>query len=109
VLKTTETADRKWKKAVNSLAALGLRVVPALIEATGDNHPEVRRGASQALHKIGPAIVPFLIKELKHDNSSVRETAARGLPFGATVPSEGFSPRGFCSGRQGSRRLTKGR
>lgn len=79
VLKTTETADRQWKKAVNSLAEMGLRVVPALIEATGDDHPEVRRGASQALHKIGPAVVPFLIKALKHDNSSVRETAARSL------------------------------
>jgi len=37
---------------------MGLRVAPALIDATGDDHPEVRRGASQALSKIGPAIIP---------------------------------------------------
>jgi HEAT repeat protein len=85
VLKTTETADRQWKKAVKSLAAMGLRVVPALIEATGNDHAEVRRGTSQALHKIGPAIIPFLIKALRNDNASVREAAARGL--------YGFAPK----------------
>lgn len=36
VLKTTETADRWWKKAVKALASMGLQAVPALIEATGD-------------------------------------------------------------------------
>lgn len=79
VLKTTETADRQWKKAVNALASMGLWAVPALIEASGNDNYDVRRGASQALHKIGPAIIPFLIKALKHENSFVREAAARGL------------------------------
>jgi HEAT repeat protein len=84
-LKTTETADRRWKRAVRTLTAMGLPVVPALIEGTGDDHPEVRRGASTALHKIGPAIIPFLIKALRHDNWMVREGAARGL--------YGFAPK----------------
>jgi HEAT repeat protein len=84
-LKTTETADRRWKRAVRALTAMGLPVVPALIEATGDDHPEVRRGASTALRKIGPAIIPFLIKALRHDNWLVRQTAARGL--------YGFAPK----------------
>lgn len=79
VLKTTETADRQWKKAVNALASMGLRIVPALIEATGNDHPRVGSGASKALHKIGPATIPFLMKALKHENSQVREAAARGL------------------------------
>ena len=84
VLKTTETADRRWKKAVRALASMGLQAVPALIEATGDDHPEVRRGASQALQNIGPTIVPFLIKALRHEKPKVREASARG--------SYGFSP-----------------
>lgn len=79
LLKTTETADRQWKKAVSALTSLGLKAVPALVEATGDDHPEVRRGASKALHEIGPATVPFLIKGLRHENAAVREAAARGL------------------------------
>jgi hypothetical protein len=58
---------------------MGLRAAPALIEATGDDHPAVRRGAGKALHQIGMAIVPFLMKTLKHENSSVRESAVRGL------------------------------
>jgi hypothetical protein len=61
VLRTTETADRRWKRAVRALTAMGLPVVPALIGAMGDDHPEVRRGAGAALHKIGPATIPFLI------------------------------------------------
>jgi HEAT repeat protein len=84
-LKTTETADRRWKRAVRALTAMGLPVVPALIEAMGDDHPEVSRGAGKALHKIGPAIIPFLIKALRHDNWLVREGAARGL--------YGFAPK----------------
>jgi HEAT repeat protein len=84
-LKTTEKADRRWKRAVSALAAMGLPVVPALIGATGDDHPEVRRGAGTALHKIGPAIIPFLMKALRHDNSLVREGAARLL--------YGFAPK----------------
>lgn len=83
VLKSTQTADRRWKKAVTALTSMGLRVTPALIHATGDEHPEVRRGAAQALHKIGPGIIPFLMKALKHENSVVREAAARGL-YGLT-------------------------
>src|SRR4051812_46489558 len=79
ILKTTETADRQWKKAVNALASMGLLAVPALIEATGNDHPEVRRGAGKALHQIGPATIPFLIKALRHDNPTVRESAARSL------------------------------
>jgi len=79
VLKTTQTADRRWKKAVTALTSMGLRITPALIHATGDEHPEVRRGAAQALHKIGAGIIPFLMKALKHENSAVREAAARGL------------------------------
>jgi HEAT repeat protein len=75
-LKTTETADRRWKQTVRALTAMGLPVVPALIEATGDDHPEVRRGAGAALHKIGPAIIPFLMKALRHDNWLVRKEAA---------------------------------
>src|ERR1051325_3545377 len=85
ILKATETADRQWKQAVNALAAMGLRAVPALIDATGDDNPEVRRGASTALHKIGPATIPFLIKALRHDTPTVRESAARGL--------YGFAPK----------------
>src|SRR5262245_50266497 len=74
-LRTTETADRRWKRAVRALTAMGLSVVPALIEATGDDHPEVRRGVGAALRKIGPAIIPFLIKALRHDNWLVRRCA----------------------------------
>src|SRR4051812_34525428 len=74
-LKTAETADRQWNNAVIALASMGLRVVPALIEATGSDHPEVRRGASQALNKIGPATVPFLIRALEHENHAVRQAA----------------------------------
>jgi len=79
ILKTTETADRQWKKAVSALAAMGLRAVPAFIDATGSDHPEVRRGAGKALHNRGPAAIPFLMKALRHDNPTVRESAARGL------------------------------
>jgi HEAT repeat protein len=64
---------------------MGLPVVPALIGAMGDDHPEVRRGAGKALHQIGPATIPFLIKALRHDNRRVREAAARGL--------YGFAPK----------------
>jgi HEAT repeat protein len=85
VLKTTETADRQWKKAVNALAAMGLRAVPALIKATAHDNIEVSRGASKARHQIGPATLLFLMKALKHENSLVRETAARGL--------YGFAPK----------------
>jgi len=84
-LKTTETADRRWKRAVSALTAMGLPVIPALIEALGDDHPEVSRGAGKALQKIGPAIIPFLIKALRHDNSLVRESSARFL--------YGFAPK----------------
>lgn len=56
ILTTTQTADRQWKEAVKSLTEMGLRAVPVLIEATGDDNPEVRRGASQALHEIGLAM-----------------------------------------------------
>ena|ERR1022692_1807473 len=77
-------ADRQWKKAVDALASMGWLAVPALIDATRNDHPEVRRGASTALHKVGPATIPFSIKPLSHDNSLVREAAARGL--------YGFSP-----------------
>jgi hypothetical protein len=79
VFKTTETGDARWKEAVDALTSMGLLAVPALIEATGHDHPEVRRGASTARHRIGPAIIPFLMKALKHDNPLVRESAARGL------------------------------
>jgi HEAT repeat protein len=79
VLRTTETADRRWKRAVRALTALGLPVVPALIGAMGDDHPEVSRGADKALQQIGPTSIPFLIKALRHDNRRVREAAARGL------------------------------
>lgn len=79
VLKSTETADARWKEAVAALTAMGLRTVPALIDATGNEHPEVRRGAAKALHQTGPAIIPFLMKALRHENSLVREAAARGL------------------------------
>lgn len=75
-LKKTKTADRQWKQAVGALSAMGLRVVPALIEATGDEHPAVRHGAGKALQSVGPTIVPFMVKALKHDNSLVRVTAA---------------------------------
>jgi HEAT repeat protein len=78
-LKSTATADRRWKQAVKALSSMGLWVAPALIDATGDDHPEVRRGAAQALQKIGAPIIPFWIKALKHEKSSVREAAARGL------------------------------
>lgn len=78
-LRTAETADRRWKRAVNALTRMGLRIAPALLDALGDDHPEVRRGAGHALHKMGPAVVPFLINGLKHDNAHVREKAARGL------------------------------
>jgi HEAT repeat protein len=78
-LRATETAGRRWGRAVSALAAMGLPAVPALIEATGDDHPGVRRGAIAALHQIGPATVPFLVKALRHDKWSVREAAARGL------------------------------
>ena len=64
---------------------MGLLAVPALIEATGHDHPEVRRGAGKALHQIGPATIPFLIQALRHDNATVRESAARGL--------YGFAPK----------------
>ena len=75
----TETADDRWKEAVAALAGMGLLAVPALIDATGDDHPEVRRGANTALRQIGPAIIPFLVKALRHEKSLVRESAARGL------------------------------
>jgi HEAT repeat protein len=64
---------------------MGLPVVPALIEATCDDHPEVRRGAGRALQQTGPATIPFLIKALRHDNSLVREKSARLL--------YGFAPK----------------
>jgi HEAT repeat protein len=73
------TADDRWKEAVAALTVMGLRAVPALIDATGHEHPEVRRGAGTALHQIGPAIIPFLMKALRHEKSLVREAAARGL------------------------------
>lgn len=31
------------------------------------------------MHKIGPAIIPFLMKALRHEKATVREAAARGL------------------------------
>jgi HEAT repeat protein len=64
---------------VNALTRMGLRIAPVLIDAMGDDHPEVRRGAGHALHKLGPATVPFLIRALKHEKADVRERAARGL------------------------------
>ena len=79
VLRTTEIADRRWKKAVKSLTEMGLRAVPALIEAEGDDNQTVCIGASKALQQIGPATVPFLIKALRHENPRIREIAARGL------------------------------
>src|SRR5262249_45029987 len=84
-LKTAETAGRRWERAVRALTAMGQPVVPALIQAMGDGHPEVRRGAGKALQKIGPAIIPFLIQALRHDNSLVKEKVARLL--------YGFAPK----------------
>lgn len=79
VLKTTETGDQQWNEAVKELSSLGLGAIPALIEAMGNENPDVRRGASRAIRSNGPAIIPFMIKALRNNNDRIRESATQML------------------------------
>lgn len=78
-LRRTEWASDSWKEAVQALVNLGPRVIPALIEAIGDENRSVRTGVAVALKEFGPARLAFLIKALRHDNNLVREGAAQAL------------------------------
>ncbi|MFA6217832.1 MAG: HEAT repeat domain-containing protein [Candidatus Omnitrophota bacterium] len=54
-------------------------VVPALINALGDDNWECREAAVNALVKIGSAAIPALINALGNDNFNARKAAAKAL------------------------------
>ncbi|GIW80242.1 MAG: hypothetical protein KatS3mg105_2049 [Gemmatales bacterium] len=78
-LKTSEIGDRRWWRAVKSLARKGPCVIPALIGALESENIHLRQGAAKALQLIGSPTVPFWIKALKHPNVNVRRKAAIGI------------------------------
>lgn len=85
-LRSEEVGSRKWQAAIRGLANLGLPTVFILIEATADGSSSVRIGVAKALAKLGPDVVPHLVKALGHDIGMVRLTAAQVLyGFGASA------------------------
>lgn len=69
-------------KAVRDLGNMGAAArdaVPALAKALHDVDEDVRKSASRALAKVGPAAMPILIEELKHSHFQFSKRAAFSL------------------------------
>ncbi|MBI5779869.1 MAG: HEAT repeat domain-containing protein [Planctomycetes bacterium] len=67
--------DKKWE-AINTLAAIGQRAAPFLIEQLGDKSDTKRTAMMMALEKIGNEAVLPMIEALQSKNMLVRQNAA---------------------------------
>jgi len=76
-------SDPDWAVRVNAAEVLCAVAAPqslaALVRALADQEPDVRRLASSALVRIGPAAVPALCAALQDDSPLAQEAAARTL------------------------------
>jgi HEAT repeat protein len=78
----TDRDPEMRRVAAYDLAELGPNATPAiavLIEALADPDPSVWAGICSALSKIGPAVIPYLIKATKDERVNVRAAAFRVL------------------------------
>lgn len=75
-----KTKDASTDTARPSAAFIRANLIPKLVEALEDGHPDVVDSACVALGKVGStAEVPILVKMLRHKNQSVRKSAVIGL------------------------------
>src|SRR5262249_45986499 len=74
-LRSPNKLERSWSAwAIGQLGAKAAVAAPALIEGLAD--PAVDGTAAEILRKMGPSVVPLLLKVLKHKDSRVRKHAA---------------------------------
>ena len=76
--------------ASEALWRIGPAVVPTLLEALRDPEVETRNAAIDALWKIGPAAVPSLIEVLTDHQADVRKSAADALSKVSVRPTHLF-------------------
>ena len=73
----------QWQRRRGAAWALGKlqepAAVPSLIEALGDENPNVRKEASEALQGIGKPAVPGLLKTLRSSNVDLRASVVQTL------------------------------